>query len=162
MPFAERQVSDLRAEFVALATQPGANRRALCQRFEISAPTGYKWLRRYAAEGAAGLQDRSRRPRRSPARTAPAIERAVLALRAEHPTWGGRKLRVLLARQGVQPLPAASTITAILRRHAQLDPTQGAGQPRALAALRAPLSPTPCGRWTSRATGPVAPGAAIP
>ena len=131
VPFAERQVSDLRAEFVALASQPGANRRALCQRFEISAPTGYKWLRRYATEGAAGLQDRSRRPRHSPARTAPAIEHAVLALRTQHPTWGGRKLRVLLARQGVQPLPAASTITAILRRHDRLDPTQGAGQPRA-------------------------------
>ena len=131
VPFAERRVSDLRAEFVGLARQPGANRRELCQRFGISAPTGYKWLRRYAAEGAAGLQDRSRRPRRSPGRTVPAIEQAVLALRLQHPTWGGRKLRVLLARQGVQPLPAASTITAILRRHDQLDPTQGAGQPRA-------------------------------
>ena len=32
-------MSDLRAEFVALASQPGANRRALCQRFEISAAT---------------------------------------------------------------------------------------------------------------------------
>ncbi len=53
VPFAERQVSDLRAAFVALASQPGANRRALCQRFEISAPTGYTWLRRYAAEGPA-------------------------------------------------------------------------------------------------------------
>ncbi len=63
VPFAERRVSDLRAEFVALATQPGANRRELCQRFEISAPTSYKWLRRYAAEEPAGLQDRSRRPR---------------------------------------------------------------------------------------------------
>ena len=131
VPFAERRVSDLRAEFVALASQPGANRRELCQRFEISAPTGYKWLRRYAAEGPAGLQDRSRRPHHSPAQTAPAIERAVLALRAQHPTWGPRKLRVLLARQGIQPLPAASTITAILRRHARLDPAQGAGQPRA-------------------------------
>ena len=131
VPFAERQVSDLRAEFVALASQPGTNRRALCQRFAISAPTGYKWLRRYAAEGPAGLQDRSRRPHRSPAQTAPATEQAVLALRAQHPTWGPRKLRVLLARQGVQPLPAASTITAILRRHDQLDPAQGAGQPRA-------------------------------
>ena len=66
VPFAERRVSDLRAEFVALASQPGANRRELCQRFEISAPTGYKWLR-----------DRSRRPRHSPARTAPAIEQNV-------------------------------------------------------------------------------------
>ena len=131
VPFAERRVSDLRGEFVGLASQPGANRREPCQRFGISAPTGYKWLRRYAVEGPAGLRDRSRRPHRSPARTALAIERAVLALRAEHPTWGGRKLRVLLARQGVQPLPAASTITAILRRHDRLDPTQGAGQPRA-------------------------------
>ena len=131
VPFAERRVSDLRAEFVALASQPGANRRELCQRFEISAPTGYKWLQRYAAEGPAGLRDRSRRPHHSPAQTVPAIEQAVLALRAQHPTWGGRKLRVLLARQGVQPLPAASTITAILRRHDRLDPAQGAGQPRA-------------------------------
>jgi len=97
VPFAERRVSDLRAEFVALATQPGANRRELCQRFRISAPTGYKWLHRYAAEGPAGLRARSRRPRHSPARTAPAIERAVLALRTQHPTWGGRKLRVRLA-----------------------------------------------------------------
>ena len=131
VPFAERRVSDLRAEFVALAQQPGANRRVLCERFGISAPTGYKWLRRFAAEGPAGLADRSRRPHHSPARTAPALEAAVLALRAQHPTWGGRKLRVLLARQGIQPLPAASTITAILRRHARLDPAQGAGQPRA-------------------------------
>ena len=77
VPFAERRVSDLRAEFVGLASQPGANRRELCQRFGISAPTGYKWLRRYAVEGPAGLRDRSR------------------------------------------------------RRHDRLDPTQGAGQPRA-------------------------------
>ena len=138
VPFAERRVSDLRAEFVALAQPAGANRRALCQRFGISAPTGYKWLRRYAAEGPAGLADRSRRPHHSPARTVPALEAAVLALRAQHPTWGGRKLRVLLARQVVEPLPAASTLTAILRRHGALDPAQGAGQPRAFQRFEHP------------------------
>ncbi|MDE2991834.1 MAG: helix-turn-helix domain-containing protein, partial [Chloroflexota bacterium] len=78
MPFAERQVSEVRAEFVGLASQPGANRRELCQRFGISAPTGYKWLHRYETEGVAGLADRSRRPHHSPARTPPAIEQAVL------------------------------------------------------------------------------------
>ncbi len=138
VPFAERGVSDLRAEFVALAQQPGTNRRALCQRFGIAPATGYKWLGRYAAEGATGLEDRSRRPHRSPARTAPALEQAVLALRAQHPTWGARKLRVLLARQGVQPLPAVSTITAILRRHGALDPAQDAGQPRAFQRFEQP------------------------
>ena len=138
VPFAERRVSDLRTEFVALARQPGANRRALCQRFGIPAPTGYKWLGRYAAAGAAGLEDRSRRPHHSPARTAPGMEQAVLALRAQHPTWGARKLRVRLTRQGVQPLPAVSTITAILRRHGALHPAPGPGQPRAFQRFEQP------------------------
>ncbi|MCY4111710.1 MAG: helix-turn-helix domain-containing protein, partial [Chloroflexi bacterium] len=101
-------MTELRAEFVGLASRRGANRRELCQRFGISAPTGYKWLKRFAVEGPAGLQDRSRRPHHSPSRTPPAVEQAVLRLRAQHPTWGARKLRVLLAREGVAPLPAAS------------------------------------------------------
>ena len=39
---------------------------AVCRRFGISRPTLRKWLRRYEAEGEAGLRDRSRRPHRSP------------------------------------------------------------------------------------------------
>ena len=71
VPFAERGMSDLRAEFVALASQPGANRRALCRHFGIAPTTGDKWLHRYAAEGASGLQDRPRRPHRSPGADGP-------------------------------------------------------------------------------------------
>ena len=161
VPFAERGVSDLRAEFVALAQQPGANRRALCRRFGIAPTTGYKWLQRYAAEGPAGLADRSRRPRRSPTRTAPALEQAVLALRAQHPTWGARKLRVLLTRQGVQPLPAVSTITAILRRHGALDPAQGAGQPRAFQRFEHP-HPNALWQMDFKAGWPCGPGRCHP
>ena len=148
-------MSEHRAEFVALASQPGANRQELCRRFGIAPATAYKWLQRYAAAGAAGLQDRSRRPHRSPGRTAAAVEAAVLALRAQYPVWGARKLRVLLARQGLQPLPATSTITAILRRHGRLEPAQGAGQPRAFQRFEHPYpnalwqmdfkAPLPCG-----------------
>ena len=148
-------MSEHRVEFVALALQPGANRRELCRRFGIAPATAYKWLRRHAAAGPAGLQDRSRRPHRSPGRTAPAVEQAVLALRAQDPVWGARKLRVLLAREGVEALPATSTITAILRRHGALDPAQGAGQPRAFQTFEHPYpnalwqmdfkAPLPCG-----------------
>ena len=138
MPFAERQVSELRAEFVGLASQPGANRRELCQRFGISAPTGYTWLHRYETEGVAGLADRSRRPHHSPARTPPAIEQAVLALRAQHPTWGARKLRVLLARQGVRrcrrPRPSPRSCGGMT----PWTPAQGAGQPRAFQRFEHP------------------------
>src|SRR5438552_13629882 len=81
--------------------QAGSNRRELCRRFGIAPKTGYKWLLRYAQAGASGLEDRSKRPRRSPARTATEVEQAVVRLRYEsRNSWGGRKLARLLARQG--------------------------------------------------------------
>ncbi len=76
----------------------------------------YKWLERYRREGLPGLSDRSRRPRRSPRRTEPELEAAVLEVRRENPVWGGRKISATLVRQGVKP-PSPSTITAILRRN---------------------------------------------
>jgi len=112
----------LREEFVQLAMQSGANRRELCRRFKISPKTGYKWLRRYKAAGQDGLQDRSRRPYRSPSRTKEAIEHEVIRLRAESRNcWGGRKLARQLTNHG-GPQLAPSTVTAILRRHGLIDP----------------------------------------
>ncbi|WP_198028302.1 helix-turn-helix domain-containing protein, partial [Bradyrhizobium sp. WSM1743] len=35
----------------------------LCERYEISRKTGYKWLDRYRLEGPGGLEDRSHAPR---------------------------------------------------------------------------------------------------
>ena len=129
MPFRERCVMSLREEFVQLALVGELPFRALCRRFEISAPTGYRWLSRYRAAGLAGLANRSSRPKSSPHQTPAAVEMAVLRLRAEHPTWGGRKLAARLRALGQADIPAASTITAILRRHHLLDPAR-AGQPR--------------------------------
>jgi len=130
MPFQERSIMLQREEFCRLALSPGARRRELCRRFGIAPATAYKWLERYQALGPAGLADRPRRPHTSPARLAAAVEAQVLGVRAAHPAWGGRKIRTVLARAGLQPAPAASTITAILRRHGQLD-GPGAGAPRA-------------------------------
>lgn len=81
MPWGEVTKVSLREEFVRLASQPGANRRQLCRRFKVSPKTGYKWLRRYASEGSGGLQDRSRRPHRSPWRSSPELEQAVVEWR---------------------------------------------------------------------------------
>jgi transposase InsO family protein len=119
----------LRLEFVRLAVGDGANVRALCRRCGISPATGYKWLTRYQGGGAEALVDRSRRPERSPTRTEAAVEARVLALRAEHPTWGGRKLAARLTALDVPDVPHPNTITAILRRHGQLTPRPD-GPPR--------------------------------
>jgi transposase InsO family protein len=133
MPWQEQTVMSQRQEFVAFASQEGANITALCNAFGISRKTGYKWLGRAAGGGDVG--DRSRRPRSSPGQTAAAMEERILGLRAEHPAWGGRKLRHRLAAAGVEGVPAPSTITAILRRHGLLrtDP-----EPRAVLRFEHP------------------------
>lgn len=124
MPWKERDLMSLRREFIILANQPESNVRDLCRRFEISAPTGYKWMDRYAVEGDEGLRDHSRRPKRSPARTLPELEEAVLSVRDAHPAWGGRKIRARMLALGHKRVPAASTITDILRRNGRLDPAE--------------------------------------
>ena len=122
MPWKESTCMSERHEFVLLASAPEANVSLLCRRFSISRKTGYKWLTRYLAGGAAALCEQSRRPHNSPRRTEQSVQERVLALRSEHPAWGGRKLRARLAALGRTELPAASTITAILRRHGRVAP----------------------------------------
>lgn len=117
MPWQTRDLMNLRREFIELALQEDTNRRELCRRYGISAKTGYALLKRYRQEGCDGLKDRSRRPQRSPLQTDARMEAHVIALRREHPAWGGRKLHRRLHDLGMVNVPAPSTITHILRRH---------------------------------------------
>ena len=126
MPWKEVTRMSQRVEFVSLARKAESNLAEICRRFGISRRIGYKWLERYDLEGIAGLQDRSRRPQTSPKRTPDFMEEAVLAVRQEHATWGGRKIRARLQTLGWQDIPAASTITEILRRHGCIDPEESA------------------------------------
>ncbi len=98
MPFAGKE--EARAEVCRLALADGANRRELCRRFGISAKTLYKWLPRYEAEGASGLLEQSRRPRRSPWRTSDEMEAVVLAVRRENPAWAAARSRPVCAGKG--------------------------------------------------------------
>jgi transposase InsO family protein len=132
MPFRERSILDEREEFCRLASAPEANVSELCRRFGVSRDRGYVWLGRYREAGREGLVERSRRPRSSPSRSRPETEAKVLAVRAEHPAWGGRKIERVLKNTGEAKPPAASTITEILRRHGKLD-GPFAGEARAFA-----------------------------
>lgn len=121
MPWKAHHQMDLRREFVLAATAPGANVSQTCFDFGISRQIGYKWIRRYRQEGSAGLEDRSRRPRSTPGISGETVLR-VIELRRQFPSWGAKKLRVLLAKgNGVGELPSVKTIARILDR---------AGEPR--------------------------------
>lgn len=80
----------------------------VAEQLGISRATAYKWVRRHRAEGPAGLEDRSSRPRHSPRRVSPAVEAEILAARA---TWryGPDRLGPLLGRP-------ASTVHRVLAR----------------------------------------------
>ena len=92
----------------------------LCERYRVSRPTGYKWLRRVEAEGESGFDERSRRPRSSPHQTPAAIERQILEVRTRY-GWGAKKLlQVLRRRYPSLGWPERSTVNAILDRHGKL------------------------------------------
>lgn len=122
MPWSEVSIVNLRKEFVALAMQPEANISELCRRFEISRKTGYKWLKRGQEPAViSGFENRSTRPLTSPNKTPPEIESRIIAVRMQHPEWGGRKLHRRLRDLGEHAVPSASTITEVLRRHGLLN-----------------------------------------
>jgi transposase InsO family protein len=108
-------IDEQRMRFVVSASRGEKTMRALCEEFEISRPTGYEWLRRYSAGGMAGVVEKSRRPWCSPGQTAEGIEQRVVELRQQHPDWGARKLRVLLAQEGIA-LPRITVHRILLRR----------------------------------------------
>jgi transposase InsO family protein len=117
MPWKKVSVMSLKREFISLATNDNSfNFSHLCGRFGISRKTGYKWIKRFFDYGEDGLIDRSRRPFDSPSKTSEQMEQAVLTVRQQHPAWGGRKIKRRLENMGYQAVPAASTITAILKR----------------------------------------------
>lgn len=124
MPWKAMSTMSLRKEFVTLALQKTFSFHELCRRFGISRKVGYKWLNRHSEHET--YADRSRRPHNSPSRTREAIEQAVVEMRDQHPAWGGRKIRRRLLDLGVSDVPAASTITDILRRHGRLMPEESA------------------------------------
>jgi transposase InsO family protein len=107
-----------RVRFVAAMLEAEESFTELCERFGISRKQGYKWKERYESGGVAALADRSRAPHDHPQRVASSVIELVTSARRKHPTWGPRKLLVLLRRHYPQiELPVASTVGEILKRH---------------------------------------------
>ncbi len=117
MPRNERSAMDQRIRFIADYLDDLFPFTELCLRYDISRPTGYKWVQRDIEGGAAGLMDRSRRPNRCPHATSSELIEAILEARHRHPTWGAKKLLTRLTRaQPYKTWPARTTVCDILKR----------------------------------------------
>ncbi len=117
MPWKECKPMDERIRFIGRLLE-GEKMAPLCREFGISRVTGYKIFNRYKDCGLDGLNDRSRAPYRQANRLPYQVERTILGIKKEHPSWGARKIRDKLLREFslIKP-PAVSTIHAVLDRH---------------------------------------------
>jgi putative transposase len=108
---------DERLRFVARLLE-GEKMTTVCREFGISRVTGYKIFNRYKECGLDALNDRSRRPYRQANRLPFQVERSILGLKREYPSWGAPKIHDKLIKQ--YPMiksPAISTVHAVLDRH---------------------------------------------
>lgn len=123
MPWRTPDLVTIREEFVEQAMSGRHPVGALCNAYGISEKTGHKWLNRFKEEGRPGLSDRSRAPHDTPHKISLDVRREILALREKHPTWGPKKLRVVLRRRVPEKhWPAASSIGELLRREGHAHP----------------------------------------
>ena len=117
MPWSQTTPMHQRTLFIADHLRGLRSVTELCAEYGISRKTAYKWIERYIRRGPAGLEDRSRRPRRAPNATASGVVNALVELRHRHPTWGAKKLLAFLARRHPDwNLPGRSVTCALLKR----------------------------------------------
>lgn len=126
MPWIETEPMNEKIKFIAAyIDQEEDTFQRLCERFNISCKTGYKYINRYEEEGIDGLKERSRAPHVQAKRMPSHIEDSILNVKHHHPTWGSKKIRNWLMQERSEMLwPAKSTIDDLLKRHGLVTPAK--------------------------------------
>jgi transposase InsO family protein len=89
-----------------------------------------------------GLTDRSRRPYRHANRLPFQLEKLIVQLKQERPSWGAPKIREKLRRLHTEiSLPAISTVHAVLDRHGLVSKARRARYKATGTALEQPTAP---------------------
>jgi len=126
----------VRQRMVALE-EAGLRVREIARQVGSTRKTVRKWLKRYRAEGWKGLEEKSRRPQRSPNRTPEKEEAKIVELRKRFPWMGGGRMREQL---GVAR--SARTLTRIFRRNGLIRPRRTkAAKKRDLRKVKERLRP---------------------
>ncbi|BCJ39159.1 IS481 family transposase [Actinocatenispora thailandica] len=98
-----------RLRLARVVVEDGWPLRRAAERFQVSVTTAKRWADRYRETGEQGMQDRSSRPRTSPARTPTRTERRIIKVRVLR-RWGPARIGYLL---GLNP----ATVHRVLTRY---------------------------------------------
>jgi transposase InsO family protein len=107
-----------------LAVERGETKTDVAAQFGVTRQSVHSWCTRYAADGLAGLVDRSHRPGSCPHQTSAEMEAWVCEIRREHPGWGAHRIAHELARLagGSVVVPSRNSVHRILVRNGLVDP----------------------------------------
>ena len=115
-----RTTPNSRAEMVRRVLHEGRSPMAVATAMGVDVKTVTKWVGRFEAEGLAGLEDRSSRPRRLRKPTASAVVDQIIALRRQR--WTGKQIA---QETGVSPATVSRILRAAeLSRAKDLDPPE--------------------------------------
>ena len=84
MVWRETGIVDERVSFVAACLEDEETMSAVCAAYGISRRTGYKWLKRYRAEGPSGLLDLPRTPLHHGRATSLDVVERIVAVKEAH------------------------------------------------------------------------------
>ena len=117
MPWKETCAMDQRVQFISDWLSGDFTKSSLCDGYQISRPTGDKWIARYESEGVEGLKERVRAAHNHPNAIPPELCERIVAMKLAHQDWGPKK--VLDRLHDIEPRrrwPADSTAGEILNR----------------------------------------------
>jgi transposase InsO family protein len=117
------KVEEHRKEFIEQVLIGDRTVTDLCNEYQISRKTGYKWISRYNELGDDGLKDRSKAPHARPGRTDERLVHKVLEVKSRYPAWGPKKVLALLGMHYPdEDWPSDTTIGNILYKHGLVAP----------------------------------------
>lgn len=118
MTWKEVKVDKQKRSFIEAFFEKKFNVAELCRQFDISRPTGYKWIERYLKEGDEGLNERSRARIKQANKTNTLIEKQILEVKYKRPQWGPKKVQGhLVVNKPSIKWPSATTVGRIFDDH---------------------------------------------
>jgi transposase InsO family protein len=137
----------MKIELVERAAK-GESVAALCRELGVSRATGHKWIKRFKELGYDGLEEKSKKPLKTPLGTAEDVVMAVLELRDSHPRWGAVKIQAVLRRRLGDSTPSERTVARILRRAGKVKQRKRRGSLSVVAKAPNIVAEAPNQIWT--------------
>jgi putative transposase len=115
MPWKREEPMNQKIEFALRAISGNESFRGLCAEYGIAPKTGYKWKERFLARGMDGMEEESRRPKKSPEALEEGQVCAIVRIKERHRHWGPKKVREVYRREHGEA-PSESSFKRVLER----------------------------------------------